>query len=143
MDKPLEEVGDAEEGGSRVLNFVRSDGLSRVRVCHVSFMSFKFVLDCSVGFRIGGRRQIERDGGGFGLGLRVFALGSQMTQIRLHSGSAVFSFGRELFSGFTLQCILSPDIPCVSSLRVVAPETLLGHWVEDAFEPRLRHAFRL
>ena len=36
MDEPLEEVGDA--GGScRALNFVESDGLSRVRVCHVSF----------------------------------------------------------------------------------------------------------
>ena len=40
MDEPLEEVGDVE-GNSRVLlNFVESDGLSRVRVCHVGFTPF-------------------------------------------------------------------------------------------------------
>ena len=39
MDKPLDAVGDAE-GSSRVLNFVESDGLSRVRVRHVSLISF-------------------------------------------------------------------------------------------------------
>ena len=39
MDEPLEEVGDVE-GSCRVLNFVESDGLSRVRVCHVGFTPF-------------------------------------------------------------------------------------------------------
>jgi hypothetical protein len=39
VDKPLDAVGDAE-GSSRVLNFVESDGLSRVRVRHVSLISF-------------------------------------------------------------------------------------------------------
>ena len=40
VDEPLEEVGDVE-GNSRVLlNFVESDGLSRVRVCHVAFTPF-------------------------------------------------------------------------------------------------------
>ena len=38
-DKPLEEVDDAE-ASSQVLNFVESDGLSRVRVRHVDFTPF-------------------------------------------------------------------------------------------------------
>jgi len=38
-DRPLEEVDDAE-ASSQVLNFVESDGLSRVRVRHVDFTPF-------------------------------------------------------------------------------------------------------
>ena len=51
VDKPLEEVDDVE-GSSQTLNFVESDGLSRVRVCHVCFTSFvlpKRVLSGKVG----------------------------------------------------------------------------------------------
>ena len=47
VDKPLEEVDDVE-GSSQTLNFVESDGLLRVRICHVCFTSF--VPNCPNGF---------------------------------------------------------------------------------------------
>ena len=62
MDKPLEEVDDAEASG-QVLNFVESDGLSRVRVRHVGFT--RFIPSCPNELEVGRRSQVEGDGGGF------------------------------------------------------------------------------
>jgi len=61
VDEPLEEVGDVE-GNSRVLlNFVESDGLSRVRVCHVGFTPF--ILDQRpTEFWLGDMASLERGG---------------------------------------------------------------------------------
>ena len=69
MGKPLEEV-DAE-GSSRALNFVESDGLSRVRVRHVSFMPF--IRDRPSEVQAGRYGQIERSGEFSGGVFRVFA----------------------------------------------------------------------
>ena len=53
MDEPLEEVGDVE-GNSRVLlNFVESDGLSRVRVCHVGFTPLTPFIELLSEFKAG------------------------------------------------------------------------------------------
>jgi len=65
VDKPLEEVDDAVVS-SQVLNFVESDGLSRVRVCHVGFTPFipkpPNELETEQNHRCG---RVKADGGGF------------------------------------------------------------------------------
>jgi len=67
VDKPLEEVGDAEVS-SQVLNFVESDGLSRVRVCHVEFTPL--ILGYPSGLEMVRCSRIEADGGGFAFSRR-------------------------------------------------------------------------
>ena len=135
VDKPLEEVGDAE-ASSQVLNFVESDGLSRVRVRHVGFTLF--IPNCPNELEVAdvaGLKQMEE------VQVWIFAF----SRWNIHKKGGIGRFGCTLgsrfsdaFSSLDSDTILLLDISCAPFSRFARPST---QWVTglplagDTFEP--------